>query len=233
MYALSCLCFPNAKVPLSYHKLLVRLHGENKQRLSFDEVIDVAKQCSMPTVPSVLSLDGEVRDALRTLHRLGQLLWWGDIESLNNTIVLDPQWLITAFTTIIRDPSLHSIPWLDTELDRLIAAGKERQAKLDSVGITTRTALVNARAAATSEKDIRDLEDSISVLHTADAVRLLRERCVLAESLFDTVWPVSDSDADITPLPEGGDAATASPTKPRFKLAEQKVRTPFCFQQQV
>jgi len=188
------------KVPLNYHKLLVRLYAENKQRLSFDEVVDVAKQCSMPTAPDVISLNGEVRDALRTLHSLGQVLWWGDSEKLNNTVVLDPQWLIGAFTAIIRDPSLHPMQWVDMKLDRLVAAGAKCKTKINS-----------------AESDAGNADDTISVLSMANAVLLLRNRCVLSESLFDTVWPVSAGTVD-TALPSEVDNA------PQYTVAEQKVK---------
>jgi hypothetical protein len=178
----------------------VRLHAENKHRLSFDEVVDVAKQCSMPTAPDVISLNGEVRDALSTLHRLGQLLWWGDSEKLNNTVVLDPQWLIGAFTAIIRDPSLHPMQWVDMKLDRLVAAGAKRKTKINS-----------------AESDAGNADDTISVLSMANAVLLLRNRCVLSESLFDTVWPVSAGTVD-TDLPCEVDNAL------QYTVAEQKVK---------
>jgi hypothetical protein len=195
-------------VPLNYHKLLLRLHAENKQRISFNDVVDIAKQCNMPTAPGIIFLHAEVRDALLTLHRLGQLLWWGDSTTLNNTVVLDPQWLIGAFTAIIRDPSLHSMRWLDAELDRLVAAAAERQAEIDSTAIKL-------------ENNAGDGDVTASDLDLADAVQLLRNRCVLTETLFDTVWPVSPSNAD-TALPPGVDGT------PRYTASEQKVHIALC-----
>jgi hypothetical protein len=226
---LRCLCnHVLHKVPLNYHKLLVRLHAENKQRLSFDEVVDIAEKCSMPTAPTVISLRGEVKDALHTLHRLGQLLWWGDSERLNNTVVLDPQWLITAFTAIIRDRDLHAIPWLDAELDRLIATGEKCWAELDRAGIKTREALVNARAGAPTVADVRELDDIILALDQGDAVRLLRDNCVLVDSLFDTVWPVSRGNADDALRPGVGDASAALADGQRYYTSdEQEVRRAF------
>jgi hypothetical protein len=213
------------KVPLNYHNLLVQLHAENKQRLSFDEVVEIAKNCSMPTASTVVSLLDEVKDALRTLHRLGQLLWWGDSDRLKNTVVLDPQWLITAFTAIIRDRGLHPIPWLDDELDRLVKAGDECRAKLDRSGIKTREALVNARAGVTTAAEESEYDDSILALDQADAVRLLRDNCVLVDSLLGTVWPLSESNADDALRPGVGDTSAALADKPRYYTSdEQKVR---------
>jgi hypothetical protein len=201
--------------------LLVRLHAENKQRLSFDEVVIVAQQCSMPTASDVISLEGEVRDALGTLHRLGQLLWWGDNESLKNTVVLDPQWLVTAFTTVIRDPSLHSVRWLDTELDRLVAKDAERRAKFASTEIKTGETVIDGRDDVTDEVSAGHISDSMLDLDMASAVLLLRNQCVLTESLFNTVWPVLAGD---TALPPRVDDDT-----PRYTHAEQEVNAHILF----
>jgi hypothetical protein len=206
------------QVPLNYHKLLLRLQATHKQRLSFNDVVGIAKECNMPTAPELFSLDSEVCDALGTLHDLGELLWWGKNASLNDVVVLDPQWLITAFTTSIRDPRLHSIPWLDAELDRLVAAGAERQAQLDTDGIKTRTALDSARASATEEADIRGFDNSISVLDMMDAVQLLRKRSMLTEPLFAIIWPVTAAHSD--------DDSAASAGVPHYTKAEQEVHSP-------
>ena len=97
-----------------------------KQKMVFSDVVNIAKEfCFMPTAPDAVPLDIEVRLALHTLHRLGQLLWWRDSKLLRETVIVDPQWLITAFTAVIRDPTVHPIPDIDDECARFSKAGGE------------------------------------------------------------------------------------------------------------
>jgi GTPase SAR1 family protein len=159
-------------VPLNYRRLLLRLLRENKQRLSFGEVEAIASECNMPTLPGEILLKDEVHDALHTLHRLGQLLWWRDNKRLRDTIIIDPKWLITAFTAVIRNRELHPLPSVDSELDRIVEAheGQPRDAGV----VDDRT---------------RD-----SIADKAGAVKLLYGSWILTDSLFSSVWPVARSD---------------------------------------
>jgi hypothetical protein len=164
--------------------------AEEKQRLTLGEAIAIAKNCSMPTAPALVSLQDEVVDALDTLHNLGQLLWWKD------TVILDPEWLVNAFTTFIRDPALHPMPWLDAELARLVTAGVDLERSRSDPTTTPREEVTSS-----STDDM--------ILERANAVQLLRNRCVLTSALFDTVWPLATSGAV---------------SGPRYTENEQEVR---------
>jgi len=124
------------RMPVEWLKVLdnlTELVKSNRQRIPRNEFVEIARDCGLGTTR--ISLEDEVDGLLLKFHTLG-LLVWHNKPSLRNMVVLDPQWLINAAATIIRDPALHQLEEIDRKLRRKLKASFTRlyeEAVLDAV----------------------------------------------------------------------------------------------------
>lgn len=72
----------------------------------------------------------EVDSMLRLFHELGALLHFTATESLHGLVVLDPQWIVSSMSAVIRDKNLHAYDTaalqnkgLRADMDRLFQSG--------------------------------------------------------------------------------------------------------------
>ena len=124
------------RMPIEWLKVLdnlTELVKSNRQRIPRNDFVEIARDCGLGTTR--ISLEDEVDGLLLKFHTLG-LLVWHNKPSLRNMVVLDPQWLINAAATIIRDPALHQLEEIDRKLLRKLKVSFTRlyeEAVLDAV----------------------------------------------------------------------------------------------------
>jgi GTPase SAR1 family protein len=99
--------YVDQELPLPWLRLHDKLRGLKAEILKYDDVRNIAETaCGIP--PSDLPL------ALKLLHQLGVLLFY-DEPALRHHVILQPQWLITYFTRVVREwkGSYHKHPDFD------------------------------------------------------------------------------------------------------------------------
>eukprot|EP00039_Didymoeca_costata_P017388 m.321960 g.321960 ORF g.321960 m.321960 type:complete len:1371 (-) comp16530_c1_seq36:1283-5395(-) len=97
------------KAPIDWLAVRDRLAAvertEGIQRMALDGVMEIGQKCGLGKHDSI-PLDVELSALLKKFHDLGLLVWY-DKPWLRDMVVLNPQWLINAASTVIRDPTLH------------------------------------------------------------------------------------------------------------------------------
>eukprot|EP00039_Didymoeca_costata_P016580 m.299550 g.299550 ORF g.299550 m.299550 type:complete len:1706 (-) comp16415_c0_seq19:74-5191(-) len=86
---------------------LAALVSQGKHRISLYEVEKIAANQGLGQVKD-LSIQLEVTLMLNKFHQIGICVWF-DVPNLRDLVVLNPQWLINAASTLIRDPALHKM----------------------------------------------------------------------------------------------------------------------------
>lgn len=110
----------HARIPLRWLKFLDHLQVAARNPSEFGpykgKVSPVMKltHLSLATVKGIadsynISCENEVCKMLRTFHQLGLCFYSAASETLKDVVVLDPQWLISRISQIIRDQDLHAV----------------------------------------------------------------------------------------------------------------------------
>ena len=94
---------------LEWFEELAKQEGGGKQHITLDAVTAKAKSFQFGEYPDV-DLKQEVADMLRQFHRMGFIVYRSETPVLQDKVVLQPQWLIDAASTFIRDFDLHPHP---------------------------------------------------------------------------------------------------------------------------
>eukprot|EP01047_Picozoa_sp_COSAG01_P047861 COSAG01_NODE_4611_length_4879_cov_9.632845_3_plen_851_part_01 len=103
--------YVHRRVPIPWYRMYDALQGvlaAKQPTLSFARAVELARDAGLPVSLS-LAVEKEVRAELCFLHQLGILMYF-DEPGLDDIIVLDPQWLVTAATRIICEFSIHFLP---------------------------------------------------------------------------------------------------------------------------
>ena len=93
------------ELPIIWLQTLDSLHEPAAEGQSYPphrtlrEVVELAEECGVDSWESVMAM-------LRVFHQLGVVLHF-DTDELRCVVVVDPQWLVNAVASIIRDPKLH------------------------------------------------------------------------------------------------------------------------------
>jgi len=89
-------------VPIAWMRVLDLLLERRKTNpyLTLTQVAEVAEAVGVAT---------KIRDMLCFFHELGVLCYFDSSSDVRQLVVLDPQWLVDAFTKVIRDFNLHRI----------------------------------------------------------------------------------------------------------------------------
>ncbi|XP_070571189.1 probable serine/threonine-protein kinase pats1 [Ptychodera flava] len=81
------------KVKAKWIHLELSLKKLQKQKVSLDEVKKFGKELKME--------EAEVMKALEFYHDIGEILYFGSIPEMENTVILDVEWLVNLFTILI------------------------------------------------------------------------------------------------------------------------------------
>ena len=112
--------FTKRTIPLSWYELHEELQIQTEEhglkRTTRGQVQQWAAECGMGCQPGV-SLEAETDGFLQLMHAYGLAVWHSEPQ-LRGVVVLDPQWLVDAISTIIRDFKLHSLPDIDAKLQK-------------------------------------------------------------------------------------------------------------------
>ena len=103
--------YVHRRVPIAWYRTydeLQRVLADGRPTVSFTETVQLASQAGMPVDPRN-SVEKEVQALLRFLHELGILMYFNE-QGLDDIVVLDPQWLVTATTKMICEFSIHKLP---------------------------------------------------------------------------------------------------------------------------
>jgi len=89
-------------VPIAWMRVLDLLLAKRKANpyLTLTQVAEIAESVGVTT---------KIRDMLCFFHELGVLCYFDSSSDVRQLVILDPQWLVDAFTKVIRDFKLHSI----------------------------------------------------------------------------------------------------------------------------
>ena len=92
-YEFTCSHTQQTPVAWVFFRQLVQKAATKYKLLSFDQVTDIAQMCGIDAskVPSVLHF----------YHQLGIFLYYREIKSLSNTIIVEPQWLIKTLCELL------------------------------------------------------------------------------------------------------------------------------------
>jgi GTPase SAR1 family protein len=94
----------------------IRELADSGPQISFDDFLD---RCRLHDIS-----DEESGTLARYMHELGQIVYYGDDEGLQDFVVLNPEWLTTAISYVLRDdPTRESGGILDHTRLRLIWHG--------------------------------------------------------------------------------------------------------------
>ena len=103
--------YVHRRVPIAWYRTydeLQRVLAEGRPTVSFAETVQLASRSGMPADPRN-SVEKEAQALLRFLHELGILMYFNE-PGLDDIVVLDPQWLVTAATKMICEFSIHKLP---------------------------------------------------------------------------------------------------------------------------
>lgn len=95
-------------VPVEWLAVLDRFrakHAEGSRRVSFADAIELGRECKLGSYDGI-SCESEVEAMPNKFHRLGAICWRSE-KTVREVVVLDPQWLIDAATTVVRDSGHH------------------------------------------------------------------------------------------------------------------------------
>eukprot|EP00039_Didymoeca_costata_P017754 m.330721 g.330721 ORF g.330721 m.330721 type:complete len:1065 (+) comp16588_c0_seq13:909-4103(+) len=99
------------KVPIEWLAVKDALANDKEskklQRLTLQAMFKIAKDCGLGNVNDI-PFEAEVSAMLKKFHELGLVVWYNTVQ-LRDMVVLNPQWLINAASTIIRDPQKHPL----------------------------------------------------------------------------------------------------------------------------
>lgn len=80
---------------INLERALNKLRKEKHTVLKLENIIEVAKNCSVP-----ITSKEEVILFLEFQHKMGNVIFYND-ESLNDCVIIEPSWLINAFKCIV------------------------------------------------------------------------------------------------------------------------------------
>ncbi|XP_070560765.1 probable serine/threonine-protein kinase pats1 [Ptychodera flava] len=115
-------------VPAKWILLELSLRKLRKEKISLDEVKDLGKRMKME--------EAEVIEALDFYHSVGELLYHKAVPELNNTVILDVEWLVSLFKILITKSSAYKkeldVPVQHSSLiDELHCEGRLHEELLD------------------------------------------------------------------------------------------------------
>lgn len=84
--------------PAKWLDLLQALEGIRKQRMPFITLAQLQRMNERLASPLE---DDQLRLFLRAHHEIGSMIYFGDSEKLRQIIILEPQWIINAFRSLI------------------------------------------------------------------------------------------------------------------------------------
>ncbi|EGD81994.1 hypothetical protein PTSG_02681 [Salpingoeca rosetta] len=83
-----------------YDKLNAIARDEKRPLLTFDEVVQIARTCGLPTCE-------ETRACLQFLHLYSMVLYYDHVPGMEDYVILSPQWAVDTMTRVIRNFDLH------------------------------------------------------------------------------------------------------------------------------
>ena len=103
-------------VPFSWIGLLdaLRLLSQTSPTTKLSTVLTLAAGCGFPSNP-LLSVTTETIQALKKFHNLGYLVFYNE-KDLHDLIILEPQWLISNITVLIREHNGRHPQSIDEDL---------------------------------------------------------------------------------------------------------------------
>ncbi|XP_070562192.1 probable serine/threonine-protein kinase roco4 [Ptychodera flava] len=115
-------------VPAKWILLELSLRKLRKEKISLDEVKDLGKRMKME--------EAEVIKALDFYHSVGEILYHKAVPELNNTVILDVEWLVSLFKILITKSSAYkkelNVPVQHSSLiDELHSEGRLHEELLD------------------------------------------------------------------------------------------------------
>lgn len=95
--------FVKSLVSLKWTKLLDSLMKEKRE--SWVSLATVEREGAALSITS----SEEIQRMLTLFHNMGLILHFSGNETLNNVVILEPQWLIDMLCKVIRDPVVHNV----------------------------------------------------------------------------------------------------------------------------
>jgi len=99
--------YVHRRIPISWYGMydeLQRVLNSGQPTISFNHAVELAASAGLHTGGE----QTELKAMLRFLHMLGILMYFNE-PGLDQVVVLDPQWLVTAATKIICEFSIHDL----------------------------------------------------------------------------------------------------------------------------
>ncbi|XP_070565257.1 probable serine/threonine-protein kinase pats1 [Ptychodera flava] len=87
------------EVPAKWIQLELSMRELRKEKISLDEVKELGKRMRMK--------EAEVIEALEFYHSVGEILYYKAVPELQNTIILDVEWLVNLFKILITQSITH------------------------------------------------------------------------------------------------------------------------------
>lgn len=86
------------EIPFTWFLLELQLRKINKVCIPFSEVKSICDKI----MPSKRKLkDDQIKEVLKFYHLYGMLLYFDEVDGMNNYVITDPQWLFTNLTKIV------------------------------------------------------------------------------------------------------------------------------------
>ena len=86
------------KIPITWFILELQLRKSDKICIPFSEVKTICDEI----MPSHRKLkDNQIKEVLKFYHLYGMLLYFDEVDGMNNFVITDPQWLFTNLTKIV------------------------------------------------------------------------------------------------------------------------------------
>ena len=86
---------PQYEIPITWFLLELQLRKINKVCIPISEVKGICNE----KIPSLK--DNQIKEILKFYHLYGMLLYFDEVDGMNNYVITDPQWLFTNLTKIV------------------------------------------------------------------------------------------------------------------------------------
>ena len=114
------------EIPISWFILELEIRKLCKiKKTVFMSLNDIKELCDsiMPPHETMDMHMGIIKDAMKFYHMLGTLLYYHDVDALNDIVFTDPQWLFTNLTTIVTCKSNKNFHCSLNSFDNMIKQG--------------------------------------------------------------------------------------------------------------
>ena len=126
------------EIPIAWFILELELRNQNKVCIPLTEVKNICDRI----MPSHRQMDiWQIKEILKFYHLFGMLLYFSEVDGMNNYVITNPEWLFLNLTKIIMCKYIHNADdlynsYLLEELDKGICSMKLlRKVKLDLGGL--------------------------------------------------------------------------------------------------